>query len=182
MIFFPLRQYAQVQILDSAFNVLFQSASPMAITTEQDIRPTEFPVEDGGTRSDHVVVNPKVVTIELVLSNDARNEFENIRTAFEAKELVTVQTRLTTFDDMLITAIPTVETADLVEGGTVSIRLQEWRAIKPEYGEIQQAQVAKPEQSDTVKRGKQTPAKATPKQEAKVEKQQRRSVLDRVLF
>ena len=83
---------------------------------------------------------------------------------------------------MLITAIPTVETADLVEGGTVSIRLQEWRAIKPEYGEIQQAQVAKPEQSDTVKRGKQTPTKATSQQEAKVEKQQRRSVLDRVLF
>lgn len=182
MIFFPQQQYAQVQILDSAFNVLFQSASPMAITTEQDLRATEFPVEDGGTRSDHVVENPKIVTMELVLSSDARNEFENIRSALDQKELVTVQTRLTTFNDMLIVSIPTVETADMIEGGTVTIRLQEWRSIQPEYGEIQQAQVAKPEQSDTVKRGKQTPANANKQQQEKVEKQKRRSVLDRVLF
>ena len=181
MIFFTQKQQAPVQILDSGFNVLFTSAHPLNVTTEQEKRPTEFQVESGETRSDHVVVNPKVVTIDFALQQDSRNEFENIRQAFASDELVTIQTRLSTFENMLIVSIPSVESADTYQGGTVSVRFQEWREIQPEYGEIQQAQVAKPEQSDTVKRGKQTPAQATPQQEAKVEKQ-RRSVLDRIIF
>lgn len=149
--------YTPVQILDGeTFEVLFSSSNPMRLSVFDEKRITRFPVESGEERSDHVVTNAIEISIEFVLSGfDAREQFKAIRQAFFDHRLVTVQSRMATYEDMLIEAMPHEETRYVYDGAVVPVRLVQWRAIEPEYGELQQEQVANPAQSSTVQRGRQ---------------------------
>src|SRR5699024_8446353 len=75
--------------------------------------------------------------------------------AFLDHRLITVQSRMATYEDMIIEAMPHEETRDVYDGAVVPVRLVQWRAIEPEYGELQQEMVDDPAQSSTVQRGRQ---------------------------
>ena len=149
--------YTPVQILDSeTFDVLFSSSNPMRLSVFDEKRITRFQVESGEERSDHVVTSAIEINIEFVLAGfDAREQFKAIRQAFLDHRLVTVQSRMATYEDMLIEAMPHEETSVVYDGAVVPVRLVQWRSVEPEYGELQQEQVANPAQSSTVQRGRQ---------------------------
>lgn len=161
--------YSQVMILDGeTFEQLFVSASPMRLSAVESRKPTKFQVETGETRSDHVVVNANEIVIYLnLMTDDARDQYGLLRDAAAENRLVTVQTKMSSFDNMMIELITLDESNSNLSGAAVPIRLTEWREIQPEYGELKQEQVAKPEQSSTVKRGKQAGTQASPEQESK---------------
>lgn len=169
--------YSEVMILDGdTFEQLFASTSPMRVSVISSRKPTKFQVETGETRSDHVVVGPIEIVIYLnLLSENSRDQYSALMDAAGDNRLVTVQTKMSSFDNMLIELVTLDESSNMLTGAAVPLRLSEWRDVQPEYGELQQDQVAKPEQSSTVKRGKQTGTPATPEQEKKG------SVLFRVL-
>lgn len=149
-----------VAILDSdTLEPLFASAHPMRVSVIEEKRATKFAVEDGTERSDHVVKELTEIVIEFMLTDDTRNSFANIRQAWLDNKLVTVQTKVSSYESMLILSIPHDEFADIGDSISIPIRLQEWVEVKPQEGSLPQSKVANSNQTSTVKRGQVT---ATP--------------------
>lgn len=158
----------RVVILDNdTFDELFDSVSPMRLSVQESKRATKFAVEDGTERSDHIVTALTEMQIDLYLYEETRNSFENLRQAFEEHMLVTVQTKVASYSNMLIVDIPHDETVDLGDAVNVSMRLQQWLAVQPEYGELPPRKVVNPAQSSTVERGQQTTTESVPETEKK---------------
>ena len=144
-----------VAILDNDnLQQLFVASSPLRVSVRESKKATQFAVEDGTTRSDHVTVDAIEISFDLFLSDEnARNGYEEIRQAWRENRLVTVQTKISSYPDMLILEIPHDET---VEGGgsiRVPIRMQEWRTYEPQFGALPPQKVKKAEQSSTVQAG-----------------------------
>lgn len=169
-----------VAILDEkSLRQVFAAAHPMRVGVRESAKLTQFPVEDGTTRSDHLVRLPNEVTIDFLLTDDTRNAFSELRSAFQQRTLLSVQTKVALYFSLLITAMPHDETPDGGESITVPITMQEWVTVEPEYGDLPPSKVANKAQSSTVARGQQqTTATPTAKQEP-VKKQ---SLLYRALF
>ncbi|MGU9943840.1 hypothetical protein RVU96_09995 [Bordetella avium] len=147
----------RVAVLDAkTLEVLFQAASPMRVSVKESKRATKFAVEDGTERSDHVVRELIEVQIDFVLTADVRNAFQSLRQAHEQNKLVSVQTKVRLYENLLITDIPHDETPELGMAIAVPVRLQEFLQVKPEYGTLPPEKVAKKNQSSTVQRGQQT--------------------------
>ncbi|QKQ46827.1 phage baseplate protein [Achromobacter denitrificans] len=153
----------QVAILDSeSFETLFASAEPMRVAVREGKRATKFAVEDGTERSDHVVRELTEIQIDFLLADDTRNQFESLRQAFEKNKLVTVQTKVRSYENMLILGMPHDETPELGTAVNVPVRMQEWVEVKPEFGTLPPAKVENKSQSSTVKRGQQTTNETSP--------------------
>lgn len=151
----------RVAILDAeSLQIIFASAEPMRVSVKESKRATKFAVEDGTERSDHVVRELTEIQIDFLLAEDTRNQFETLRQAFDQNKLVTVQTKVRSYENMLIVDLPHDETPELGIAVNVPIRMQEWVEVKPEFGELPPAKVANKNQSSTVKRGQQTSREA----------------------
>ncbi len=147
----------QVTVLDTeSFETLFASAHPMRVAVRETKRATKFAVEDGSERSDHVVRELTEIQIDFLLVDDTRNQFESLRQAFDQNKLLTVQTKVKSYESMLIVGMPHDETPELGMAVNVPIRMQEWIEVKPEFGTLPPAKVENKGQSSTVKRGQQT--------------------------
>jgi len=160
---------APVQILDAeSFGVVFSSAHPMHVSVSEDKKMTEFTIESGEQRSDHVIDKATEIKIMFMLVDaNSRNQFENMRQIFKENKLVTIQTRMTTYSNFLIESFPHDETADMSVGATLEVRFKEWKEVQPEYGELQQKEVATKPQASTQQRGRQTGATVQEEQKKK---------------
>lgn len=144
-----------VGILDSeSFEQLFVAANPMRVSVREEKRITKFQVEDGGTRSDHVVQDAREIAIDLLIEDEfARNMYLQLQQAWRDNRLVIVQTKVSSYENMLIESIPHDETPELGNGISMPIRLTEWRTVTPQYGSLPPSKVASKKQSDTAKQG-----------------------------
>lgn len=152
-----------VCILDGEnFQQLFAAAQPMRMTVREIRRATKFVVEDGSTRSDHVVVEAIEISIDLILQDqDSRNGYEQIRQAWRDNRLVTVQGKVGSYNSMLITDIPHDESPEYGMGIAIPMRLTEWRAVKPEYGTLPPSKVKSKKQASTAKGGQKQTTEAS---------------------
>ena len=99
--------------------------------------------------------------------DDTRNQFESLRQAFEQNKLVTVQTKVRSYENMLIVDVPHNETPELGTAISIPIQLQEWVEVKSAFGELPPEKVANKSQSSTVKRGQQTTRDVDPETKKK---------------
>lgn len=151
-----------VAILDSQnFRVLFDGASPMRVTVRETSKMTSFTVEDGTERSDHRVIDPVEIDLSVLLTDQTRTVFEELRSLFLSGIPLIVQTKVRSYPDMVIIEMPHDETPDQGESIPVSVRLKQLRTITPEYGALPPRSVANRNQSSTVKRGSQQTEEAT---------------------
>ena len=164
---------------DESLNQLFTASQPMRVSVREDGKLTQFPVEDGTTRSDHFVRQPIQITVDFLLTDDTRNAFSELRAAFAEKRILTVQTKVSVYFSLIITAIPHDETPENGSTIAVPVVLQEWRTVQPEYGELPPKKVVQKKQASTVTRGQQQTTETPAPTQAKVKKQ---SLLYRALF
>lgn len=158
----------RVAILDNdTLAPIFASAHPMRVSVTREKRATKFAVEDGTDRSDHVVKELTEITVEFTATDDVRNAYQNLAQVWEQNKLVTVQTKVHSFESMLILSIPHDETPELGTGISVPIRLQEWIEVKPEQGDLPPSKVANKNQASTVKRGQVKGTESAPAQQQK---------------
>lgn len=123
---------------------------------------TQHPVQSGAAVADHAFVNPVEVTMDIGFSdvNDVRYYFEAGQTyestygaatagrsvsayelfleIMEAREPVTLVTRLKTYDNMMITAISASDSAQTMFGLRASVSLQQIRRVSVATMSIQQ--------------------------------------------
>lgn len=150
--------FVPVMVLDAdVFGILFHSASPMRVSVREEKRATKFQVESGEVRNDHIIDLPTEIVVDFLIAGDeARSQYANLVTKYHAKEPVIIQTRLTSYENMLIKSIGREEIANIAEGSTMTVRFIEWREITPEYGNLTPEKTASPKHTDTVSRGKVT--------------------------
>lgn len=156
-----------VAILDSeSFEQLFTAAQPMRVSVRDTKRATKFEVEDGTTRSDHVVQDQIEISIDLLLEDEgARDAYQQIKQAKNDNRLVIVQTKVDSYESMLITEIPHDETVELGNAISMPMRLVEWRTVTPQYGALPPSKVKNKKQASTSKGGqKQTTEADAPTQ------------------
>ena len=144
-----------VAILDNDnLQQLFTATSPMRVSVRESKKATQFAVEDGTTRSDHVTTDAVEISIDLFISDElSRNGYEEIRQAWRDNRLVTVQTKISSYPDMLILEIPLDETPEAGGSIMMPIRMQEWRTYEPQFGALPPQKVKRKEQSSTVAAG-----------------------------
>lgn len=153
-----------VAILDSEnLEVIFASANPMRISVREEGRATRFQVEDGSERSDHFVQNAIEILADLLIEDEgARDGYEQIRQAYRDHRLVVVQTKVASYESMLIESIPHDEVPELGDAISMPIRLVEWRSVTPQYGSLPPSKVADKKQADTAKGGQKQTTEADP--------------------
>lgn len=176
-----------VAILDGeSYEQLFTAAQPMRVSVRESKRVTKFEVEDGTIRSDHVVDDQIEIAIDLILeSQDARDGYQQIRQAKDDNRLVIVQTKVSSYESMLISEMPHDETTEL--GGAISmpLRLVEWRTVTPQFGALPPSKVMNKAQASTTKSGQKQTTDAsdgtTKKAGAVLGQNKKSSILYRVL-
>lgn len=161
-----------VCILDNEnFQQLFSTSSPMRMSVRESKTTTKFQVEDGTTRSDHVVVNQVEISIDFIIEDEfARDAYQQIRQAWNENRLVSVQGKVSSYPNMLITDMPHDESPDYGMGIAMPIRLVEWRGVEPQYGSLPPSKVKSAKQASTSKKGQKqtTEADAATKKKASV--------------
>lgn len=153
-----VRNVAQdiVAILDADnYQQLFDGSHIMKVTVKEFSKITSWPIEDGAQRSDHRFVLPVEMEIPMLLTDDTRALFEQMRQAYLDCRTLIVQTRVRSYENMVITEFPHDESAEQGESIPMAIRLEEVRTVAPTYGDLPQSKVANKSQSSTVKKGTQ---------------------------
>lgn len=149
--------------------VIFKSTNIASLDAKLNKQATKYQVEDGTERNNHIVEKAKEIDVSLVLTKTDEKEniasFQELLDYFNNNKLVTVQTKMNIYNNMLIEAIPHSESKDIFYGCTISMHLTEWREVKPEYGELRQEQVKDKKHSDTQKTGRQQGTEVTNTQE-----------------
>lgn len=134
--------------------LMFASSSKMAITVRQEKRITDFEVESGETKNDHVVFEPVRISIDFIVSElmnkGAMFGFDN---AYKNNDTMTISTALGVYDNMMIESMPRYESGEILLGAFLTINFKEYREVQPEYGEMTEQSVAEPSNSDAVDRG-----------------------------
>ena len=151
-----------VTILDAkTFDPLFPQAHIMRVTVRDEKRVTRFPVEDGSERSDHVIILSKEIALDYTLTDDAKLMHQAIKQAYMENRLLTVQTKMGTYPNMLIEGMPHDEVSSNT-AITVNVSLVEWISVQPEYTDapMRRADVKSSKQATTVQRGQQTTSTA----------------------
>lgn len=145
-----------VAILDAeTFDVLFDGGHIMGLDVLDEKRYTQFQVEDGSSRSDHSIKLPIVITIPFRIAENTRATFENLRQAYLNDRILIIQSRVSSYESMVIEGMPHSETLDTLMGVTVDIRFIEWRTVAPVYGALPLGTTRNPAQSSTIPRGQQ---------------------------
>jgi hypothetical protein len=107
---------------------------------------TENPVEDGTVISDHIILDPRVLTINGFVSNahpvitsfqQAFTREDKVKAAFEllediyyARELFTVVTNLKVYEDMFIETLSIDKTSDTGDALNFNMDLKEVRKVE----------------------------------------------------
>lgn len=153
----------RVEILDNeTLQPIWVGSDIMDVSVKETSTPTKYAVEDGTNRNDHIIYNPTEIGMRFTIAGDVSLLFNAIKQTYTERALVTVQTRTDVYADMIVTGIPQEQSGAAMDAVMLDISLSEWREVVPEYGELTQAKVAKPEQSSTVKRGSQATTETPP--------------------
>lgn len=122
----------------------------------------EHPVESGATIADHRVRLPIEIDLQLILSPDEyQNTFQQIKTVFKAAEVLSVQTKADTYDNMIMLEMPHDESADMSDTIAVAVKLRGVIFVEAQYQQLPPAKVQTKSNSSTVKTG-QKQAKLAP--------------------
>jgi len=160
-----------VAILDGeTFTPLFAAASPMRCTVREPSTLTTWAVEDGTERSDHRTIGRVEIDLPLLLTDDTRALYEQLRSTFLAGTPLVIQTKVGSYQGMLILDLPHDETPDAGDSVLMNVKFAELVTVTPQFGVLPPSSVSDPKQASTVSRGNQqaTPADAPTQRRASV--------------
>lgn len=154
----PTNAQDVIAVLRSDFLQVFESARAIKATIVRASKAMEHPLETGATITDHRIVLPTTVELSLILaSGDYRAVYQQIADLFKRGELLTVQTRVESFNSMLIEKMPHDETPDMLDGVTLALSLKEAQFVQPQFSPLK---VRRARDSNTVQRGQQQPTES----------------------
>jgi hypothetical protein len=151
-----------VIVLDAEFNRLFERAQSIKATVDRQAKVMDHPIETGAVITDHRVMLPVTVELSLILSGeDYKNTYHLIKALYLSADLLTVQTRVDVYYNMIVAKMPHEETPDLRDGVTLALSLREVELAKAAYGKAPPATPAKAKDAKNTNRGQQQPKETT---------------------
>lgn len=141
-----------VAIFDSNFNQVFPDARPMKCTVRPSARIMEHPLENGQIIADYKIILPREIIQPLIVSSDVyKDVYAEINNLFETAELLTVQTRVSNFTNMVIEKMPHEERPDMFDVVTIELSLKQVVLVQP----VSNFAPANPTKVDTQNNGQQ---------------------------
>lgn len=116
-----------IAVLDQeSMTQIFRDARPVKATVRETARVMDYPIETGAILSDHRISNPtEIEMICLIPSKAYSSAYPVIRNAWVNATLLSVQTRLGTYRNMIISDLPHEEEPDIFNAVTISIKFRE---------------------------------------------------------
>ena len=145
-------------ILDENGNQLFATATILKASTTPSTTYAQHVLEDGTVVSDNAIENQTRISMALIFdSNDYPQVYKAIKNAKANRTKLTVQTRVDSYPNMYIEAIPSEESAGLFDTVQVIVDFIEQQFGSVVIEQLSSSDVANPSDSDTVDRGEQLP-------------------------
>lgn len=145
-----------VGVFGPGLNQLFADARPIKATVSETSKVMEHPVEDGTVITDHRIVQPTSIELSMIVSGAFfRSVYQQIKQVFTDGRLLTVQTKTSSYTNMLIEEMPHTEDADLFDAVAVAIKLKEVKFVTAQYGTLPASKVRNPANASTTQKGQQ---------------------------
>jgi hypothetical protein len=165
----------EVAVFDNNFNQLFPMAKIIKVNVKEEAKVMEHPLETGETISDHAIIQPIEIEIDVLIQGiDYKNTYAIINKLFQDFSLLTVQTNTGTYKNQLISSMPHIESSDIFDGTIINIKTKEALFVEPQYGNIP-ISPRNPKNRSTNDRGNQSGSGTTPRKETELKRQRRLS-------
>lgn len=147
-------------VLNSRLEQVFTRARAVQAEIVPEAKLMEHPLETGATIVDHRIILPTVANLSLILaSEDYASVYNQIRDFFLRGELLTIQTRVGSWVNMVIEKMPHTEGTDVIDGVMLALTMKETQFIQAQFVELK---VRNPRDSNTKARGQQQPQTSPP--------------------
>lgn len=144
----------QVAVFDQNFQQVFPTASTIKLAVTKDKKVMEHPVETGVVITDHVIINPVEIELALILKpSDYRSVYQQIEQLFKASTLLTVQSKAASYQNLLISAMPSDEDADMFDAIAVALRLHQVQYVTAQFGTLPASKVKNKSNASTIGKG-----------------------------
>lgn len=108
------------------FPQYLQRARPVKLLVRQTLRPMEHPLETGAIITDHVIILPNEIEIEFIAQQkDYISVYQEMRQLWQSATLMRVNTRATSYQNMLIAEMPHEETVERFNAITFRVRFKQ---------------------------------------------------------
>lgn len=139
-------------VLDKDFNPVFENAKIMKIGVKEPSKPMEHPVENGTIITDHRIILPIEIDMQLILPAPLyRNLYLQIKQLFTKSSLLIVQTKNEVYKNMMISDLPHEERPEMYDAIIVDLKFKQVLFAQTEVGFSPEDA----EKSDTVENGEQ---------------------------
>ena len=143
-----------VAVLDADFNQVFDGARPVKATVSERAKTMEHPVEDGTVITDSIIFEPVDIELSMILPGvEFRSVYEQIKQLWQNAALLTVQTKVGSYPDMLISELPHDEDPEMFTAVSMGLKLHQVKFVEAQFGTLPPSKVANKGQSSTVQRG-----------------------------
>jgi hypothetical protein len=152
-----------VGVFDSNGNELFPNARAIRALVNPPARAMKHPLETGASVTDHIVFDPIQIELGVILDPvDYQDTYQQILNLFKAPQTVTILTKTSSYQNMLMTAPPYDEVPEMFDTIAVAMKFEEAIFVQAQYAQLPATSVAKKSNASTVKTGQQTATPATP--------------------
>jgi hypothetical protein len=162
--FLPTGAVDVVGFYTQDFRQVFPKARPIKCVVKEEAQVMEHPLETGATITDHRIILPVELEVSVVVGSfDYRNTYQIIKQIFLNAELLSVQTKLATYENQLIAGIPHEEDPEMFDAIAIAIKLKEAKFVTPQSDVVPRNAT----QKSTVDRGNQQAANTSAANEEK---------------
>lgn len=145
-----------VAIFDQNFQQVFSGARPMKAIVKETKKVMEHPVETGIVITDDVVIQAIEIELSLmIMAENYRSVYSQIKNLYLKSTLLTVQTRTATYDNMLLSDIPHEENPEFYDAITMAMKLKQVQFVTAQFGTLPASKVANKTNASTKDRGQQ---------------------------
>lgn len=143
----------------NGFEQVFRAARPIKASVREESKLMEHPKENGETVVDHQVFQSVVIDLQLVLdSGKYRDTYKEIKGLYRQGQILRVQTRADSYQNMVIEALPHEEDPAMFNSIALTLRLKEISIVTAQYEAVYAPK--NPAQSATADRGEKQPKQA----------------------
>lgn len=145
-----------VGVFDANFNQVFPLARPVKAVVREISRLMDHPVETGFITTDHRIVLPTEISMTVLLQGaQYRSVYQQIKQLFIAAPLLSVQTKTSTYKNMIIQDLPHEETPSVFDTVEMEIRFRQAQIVASQSQALPPQAVKNTVQQSTIKTGQQ---------------------------
>lgn len=151
-----------IAILDEDGEQLFETVSILDVSVGESKTYSNHTLENGEVATDNAITNQNRINLQLVLDPDDYIEvFSEIKTLFNDNAVFSIQTRVDTYENMYIEAMPHEEGPSMANTVAINLSLVEQQISSTTSQELSASDVSSTADQSTVKSGQKTSTEST---------------------